>query len=493
MTHRAIRRTYQAFFLLLFLVLLGVARTGWIRAWPVELFFHLDPLLATGSMLAHRTLGQGLGLSLLVVLATLFVGRAFCGWVCPLGTLNDAVGTLRKRPRATRREVNLPRPLFRSKYPLLATLLTAALLGTLLLGLLDPLSLLVRGLQGILGPLASGIGLALYPHGAPPGDVVSASLLAAILLGNLVVPRLWCRSLCPLGALLALLSRWTPFGIRRDPNRCTRCGVCEESCGGAATPSEQVRRPECVLCMNCRTVCPEAAITWGRVGPPVLERRSTDVEGRRVALATLAGLVAWPLIRAASPPVTSPAERRVRPPGALPEREFLARCARCGMCARACPTGVIRMATDEAGLEGLLTPVMRFDRGYCEVSCVLCGHVCPTGAIQPLTLARKLGTDSPPVKIGTAFLDLGRCLPWAMDTPCVVCEEVCPVSPKAIWTREVTVTTREGLPLALTRPQVDPARCIGCGVCQYHCPVEDRPAIRVSAVGESRGKPLLVP
>lgn len=495
MTHRAVRRSYQAFFLAVFLLLLGAGRTGWIRGWPVELFFHADPLLAIGTMLSSRTLHEALLLSLATVVATVFLGRAFCGWICPLGGLNDAVGSLRTR-RGDRRRANAPRAVFRTKYYLLAGFLVAALLGSLLVGLLDPLSLLARGLQSLIGPVLAGAGIPLFGHDPTfPGGLLPAVLLAGVLLANLVVPRFWCRALCPLGALLGLASRWAPFGIRRDTEACTACGVCERSCHGAATPSGDVRRSECITCMNCRTVCPEGAIAFGSLGRPLPERPAPDVDGRRAALAVLAGLVAWPVIRSSSPSPATASERRIRPPGAVPEPEFLARCARCGMCARACPTGVIQLAASEAGVEGVWTPVMRFDVGYCEVSCVLCGHVCPTGAIQALTPARKLGRESPgqsPVKVGTAFYEWGRCLPWAMDTPCVVCEEVCPVSPKAIWTREVTVTGRDGSSVVLKRPQVDPALCIGCGVCQHHCPVKDRPAIRVSSVGESRGETFLL-
>lgn len=496
MTHRTLRRTYQVFFLALFLFLLVVGRTGWIRGWPVDLFFHADPLLAIGTMLSSRTLHGWLALSLAVVLATMFLGRVFCGWVCPLGTLNDAIGHGSRGGAAQKRRANAPRALFRAKYYFLAGFLVAALLGTLLVGVLDPLSLLARGLQSLVGPLLAGVGVPLFSHGVHlPGGILPALLLVAVLTANRLIPRLWCRAFCPLGALLGLLSRYAPFGICRDTAACTKCGVCELSCNGAATPSLDVRRSECVVCMNCRTTCPEGAIAYGRAGAPVPERRAPDVTGRRAALAALAGLVAWPAIRAGSIPPTRAAQRRVRPPGALPEDEFLARCARCGLCARSCPTGVIQLATSEAGVEGIWTPVMRFDAGYCEVSCVLCGHVCPTGAIKALTPARKLGREEAgqaPVKIGTAFYDRGRCLPWAMDRPCVVCEEVCPVSPKAIWSHDVTVQTRDGAALTLKRPQVDPSRCIGCGICQYHCPVEDRPAIRVSAVGESRGGAFLL-
>ena len=124
--------------------------------------------------------------------------------------------------------------------------------------------------------------------------------------------------------------------------------------------------------------------------------------------------------------------------------------------------------------------------------CTLCGEVCPTGAIQKISIEQKLGigqfTDLGPVKTGTAFYDRGRCLPWAMDTPCVVCEEVCPTSPKAIYSREVEITNRWGEKVVLTRPYVDPEVCIGCGICEHECPVQDHRAIRVTAVGETRSK-----
>jgi formate hydrogenlyase subunit 6/NADH:ubiquinone oxidoreductase subunit I len=156
---------------------------------------------------------------------------------------------------------------------------------------------------------------------------------------------------------------------------------------------------------------------------------------------------------------------------------------------------VLQPALLEAGLEGLWTPVLNMRYGACEKNCALCGHVCPTGAIERLTVAQRNGEASYPgrdspvkVKLGTSFFDRGRCLPWSMDIACVVCEEVCPVSPKAIYSSETVVTKRDGTKIAIKLPRVDPTRCIGCGACQHVCPLRDLPAIRVTAAGETRSR-----
>jgi ferredoxin len=116
-----------------------------------------------------------------------------------------------------------------------------------------------------------------------------------------------------------------------------------------------------------------------------------------------------------------------------------------------CPTNVIQPAISEAGTEGFLSPVLDFRIGTsgCQLNCIACGHICPTSAIRPLSLDEKTGKNkfasAGPVKIGTAFVDQGRCLPWAMNKPCIVCQENCPVSPKAISTRETFSLTARPL------------------------------------------------
>ena len=89
-----------------------------------------------------------------------------------------------------------------------------------------------------------------------------------------------------------------------------------------------------------------------------------------------------------------------------------------------------------------------------------------------------------PVRLGTAFIDTTRCLPWANDIPCVVCEEVCPVSPKAIGTYDEEITRWDGTKVTLNKPYMRPELCIGCGICERECPVVDDAAVYVTAVGD---------
>ncbi len=177
----------------------------------------------------------------------------------------------------------------------------------------------------------------------------------------------------------------------------------------------------------------------------------------------------------------------IRPPGALDEESFLARCITCGACSASCPTGVIRADIGKTGIEGLFTPILDMRRGWCEPSCIRCGEVCPTEAISTLDPEAKQAIGEPAdVTIGTAFFDRGRCLPWAMETPCIVCEEMCPTSPKAIFFEDVTITNRAGNEITLQRPLIQPELCTGCGLCENRCPVGEEAAIRVSSVGETR-------
>jgi MauM/NapG family ferredoxin protein len=209
-----------------------------------------------------------------------------------------------------------------------------------------------------------------------------------------------------------------------------------------------------------------------------------DLGRRRVVLSALSGVAAVPLLRT-TPLGTANAKEPLllRPPGALEEKEFLARCVKCGECMKVCITNGLQPTLLEAGLEGIWSPVLVPRIGYCEYRCTLCGQVCPTGAIKKLALAEKMK-----VRIGLAMIDKGRCLPWAHGRPCIVCEEVCPTPKKAIWFEEAVVKDRQGRRVTVKQPRVDLELCIGCGICEAKCPVLGKPAIYVTNLGESRSR-----
>ncbi|MGN7613141.1 4Fe-4S dicluster domain-containing protein [Magnetococcales bacterium HHB-1] len=488
---RTLRQIYAIFFFTLFLFLLFMADAGRLQGYAVSWLLEIDPLTGLAAFLTSGTVYKGLIWGLIIFIPTLFLGRFFCSWICPLGILNQFFSFIfnhRKAAEASR--INAYRPIFRIKYYLLAALLLAALFGTLQIGLLDPIALTTRAFALTLFPALQHLGLPLsIQQPIFHGGILIALLFVAIILANRLLTRFWCRTLCPLGALLGLFSKASLFRIRRNVDLCTDCNQCQRHCQGGCDPQAELRISECHVCMNCIEQCPEQALHYGLPESRSSIHKPLDIHKRRLVESSLIGATLFPLLRVSKSAANSAESPVIRPPGSLTETDFLARCIKCAACMKVCPTNVLQPTLLESGLEGLWTPILINKLGYCEHHCVLCGQVCPTGAIEAISIKQKVGdpsTKTPPLKLGTAFYDRGRCLPWAMQIPCIVCEEVCPTSPKAIWYRKKEVTLRDGSKKTLKQPFVDPARCIGCGICENKCPVKDLAAIRVTAIGESR-------
>ena len=271
-------------------------------------------------------------------------------------------------------------------------------------------------------------------------------LLIAILFMNRFIPRFWCRVLCPLGAFLGVFARFALFGMEKDHAKCTDCNLCLVNCQGADSPAgrREVAAGRVPHVPELRDGLPRGRHQVPLPAEPQERASARPTPGGARALATAAAGAAFiPVARIADSLDANYDSKVIRPPGAVEERAFLERCIRCAECMKVCPNNALHPAFFEAGIEGMWTPILIARIGYCEHSCVLCGQVCPTGAIQKITEKEKLGIGVPPIKIGTAFYDHGRCLPVGMQTPCIVCEEFCPTSPKAIWVEEVDAPMRD--------------------------------------------------
>jgi MauM/NapG family ferredoxin protein len=516
-----IRRAVQAASLLLFLALLLAARApenGRAPRGVLGLYFDFDPLVLLSNALSTKTVA-GLSLwALLTLLVTVLLGRVFCGWICPFGVVHQFATWARAR-RSRRPAASAAfSPWQRAKYALLFALLVMSLLGAHWIGVFDPASLLYRSVTTVVLPstqliVDGGAGAAFRgdPHVGPlhltritepvyrffklhvfhgrkqvftGGFLVFAVFVAAVGL-NLWRPRFWCRYVCPLGALLGLFARRTSLRLAAGERDCTDCGLCTLACPAAAQPEKPGRwlPDECFGCWNCVAACHREAIRFRFEWPWKRPAAGSVDLTRRAVAASLAGGIGGLLLLRIAPQAQGRAYHPalIRPPGSLAEREFLARCIQCGFCMKACPTNALHPTLAEAGLEGVWTPVLVPRLGYCEFGCRLCGLVCPTGAIQPLDLAAKQK-----VKIGLATIDTTRCLPYAYDRECIVCEEHCPIPTKAITFVMAPIVRRDGTSATIKQPRVDPDLCTGCGICETKCPFADRAAIRVTSANEDR-------
>lgn len=464
--------------------------------WASEWFLWLNPLVALTTSVAGRgVLGHALLWSALVLVATIVFGRFFCGMVCPLGSIIDFSDRFLWR-RIRKKSYAPPRSVQSLKYVLLLAVLVFAVFGFVFPLFYDPISLVTRfssllfyplvGVvqtegQQILRPVLIKIGAeaSAYAHIKSPvfyGGIGAFAMLTIIVGTGIFDKRFWCQYVCPSGAFFGLMGRFAAFRRQFQVTACDQCKVCAAVCPTHAINDKQLEKtriPECIVCGLCSDV-QKGCSRFGFARPVRVKEEAVDLQRRGVIAGVVGGSLFVPVFRASSAQKRDLTGRLIRPPGAVPEKGFAAKCLACGECMKACPTNAIQPCVPGDGFQRIFTPKIVPRIGGCEEKCSVCGYVCPTGAIRDLPYDEKRY-----VKIGTAVVDRHRCLAWEQNKECLVCDEICPYN--AITAQILETTTGR-----FKVPVVDENLCLGCGMCEQHCPIFDKAAIVVYKFGENR-------
>jgi len=503
------RKVSQIFFILFFIFLFIRARYPYEVDLSSDLFLRFSPLIPVFDFIENLRTSWVFWPALLILLFTPFIGRYFCSWICPLGTLLDATSKLLKSPsnRISRKWQKL-RYL---KFVVLFGSIILAIFSIHVWGYFDPLSIFNRALTIIFYPIATLFtdkalqGISHIPFLEGPTYTVYdffksnimpeqqahyqqlfwIALFIFVILGlEKVTRRFWCRYLCPAGALLGFLSQFRLYE-RIVSEECPACNLCQKECKMDAIPEDDVAetsKVECIECFNCGAACPTKynAITyrwrWKPYHTPIDYTRRQFVQTSVGSVGALALLNLGLNNRKGK-------NKLIRPPGSVPEDDFQDRCIRCMQCVRICESngGCLQPDQIHNNILELWLPVASMREGYCEFNCNLCGEICPTDAIMPLVLS-----DKQKLPMGLAHFDKNLCIPFDRNEDCIVCEEHCPTPDKAIKFKIEDYVGEDGTIRKVKYPYVIKDLCIGCGICENKCPLVGEPGIFVTPENEQR-------
>ena len=406
----------------------------------------------------------------LIVVVTLLFGRIYCSVLCPLGILQDGIAFMAQRLKGkTHRRYRFldTRPV---KYGVFLFVLILGAAGVMLplIALLPSSNFFTIVSNVFLRFFCTTdpkVGTPSYFCANPPAEAFGFSLGVFLVVAALAAwrGRIYCNTLCPVGAVLSLIGQKPLYRIALSQEMCVCCGMCEAACKGGAIDSKKksVLAENCVMCFNCIPACKRGGVRLEKrpkmASFSLSRRHFIGAAGGVVAGAGVA-VIAHKLEKALPP---KPSHEPAMPPGAGNAKRFHEKCVGCGICIRECGGRVLAPSVGQYGLVGFMQPVMDYSRGACVYDCNRCSNICPVNALLPLSLAEKQLT-----RIGIASVN-DSCV------GCGICASKCPAN-------AITVIRQDGRNLA----SVSVDHCIGCGVCQDVCPLPDAPAIQVSGVSE---------
>ena len=382
-----------------------------------------------------------------VLVVTALVGRLYCSVVCPMGIFQDFVTWISgllfpKRKFKYRRAANWVR------YIVLALFVVLMVAG-------------LGSLAALIAPYSAYARMVTNIHGTGLPLVIAIVTIVVVGVMSFVWGRLWCNTICPVGSLLGLVSKYSLFGIRIDADKCGGCHKCEHKCKAMCIDVEnkQVDMSRCVDCFNCLGECKAGALSFS--GKWKAESgKSVDDSRRKFVVGTVAVGAAMAVqaqeqkmdggLAAIAGKKVPERKTPLKPFGARSLKNFHQRCTACQLCVSQCPEKVLRPSTK---LTSLMQPEMSYTDGYCRLACTRCSEVCPSGAILPVTKEEKTA-----ISIGVAVVLKDNCI------GCGACARHCP---------SAAISMVDG------KPSVNESRCLGCGACEYYCPARPVTAIYV--------------
>lgn len=368
---------------------------------------------------------------IVLIFLTFIFGRFYCSLICPFGIMQEIVSLIySKFKKKNSFYKNLSFKYF------IAALAFGALISasTMIIKYIDPYTI-----------FGSFISLSLF------GIIFSILIFILVFFKN----RYFCSNICPVGAVLGLISKFSIFKMCQNEN-CVSCSLCAKNCpvGCIDYKNKTIDNERCIKCFKCISVCKKNAISYTK---PSLKIKFSP--SRRNVIKSVSIAAVFALGYGAGLKFSQNLAKKIKdiilPPGAKNTQDMTNKCLNCNLCINNCPNKILSKADENFKAVHV---DFKKGKGYCEYDCTECSKVCPSGAIKKITLKEKQNT-----RIAMANIDNNACV------KCMRCVDLCPK--KAIFINE----NKDII--------IDGTKCIGCGKCSAYCPQE---AIKIFSTNEQK-------